>query len=332
MTLDTMLKDLMYRLNMQPSNDGKLEERLTLYLNLSYREVMGQKGISRLRRNVMTMRSRPNTPYAVLPISASRVYTIQDRDNSTTLAEISIADLRAEDPGLTSTGRPYCYAIINQASTMIYHPPGTFGPIFIRSHSPADVTQTVHVRVTYSPYEGGNFEFSAKLNGTAHVQIAPPGGAPGGGFNNITKLFLTDESGNPTTAAGVVEVTDGASIVYAIIEPHEYTYARTTTIHLWPTPTEEYTYHADVEMFLNNLISLADEPFIPEDFHYVIVEGALMKEYERREKTTLYSVARGRYQSGLADLKLFLARKSGIPGVDRIDRFSHLGPYFPPGS
>jgi len=158
-----------------------------------------------------------------LPVSIVRFYIIQDRDNNTVLTEISLADLRAEDPGLTSTGDPYCYAI-------------------------------------------------------------------------------------ETLAIGDI------------------------VIHLWPVPPAARTYHADVELKITDLVADTDVPLFPDDYHFTIVEGALMKEYERREKPTQYSISKSRYQSGLGDLKLFLARKTGIPGRDGASRFSQLGPYFPPGS
>jgi len=57
---------------------------------------------------------------------------------------------------------------------------------------------------------------------------------------------------------------------------------------------------------------LADdaEPFLPEDFHDVLIEGAMSDELRKMEKAELAQIAEGKYEQRLSDLRMFIAKNA----------------------
>lgn len=58
--------------------------------------------------------------------------------------------------------------------------------------------------------------------------------------------------------------------------------------------------------------TLADdaEPFIPTDFHDILIEGAKTEELLKMEKANLASIAEAKFTSRLSDLKMFIAKSA----------------------
>jgi hypothetical protein len=98
---------------------------------------------------------------------------------------------------------------------------------------------------------------------------------------------------------------------------------------LYPTPAAAITYYVDAERDLPVMIHQSDVPILPLRFHRVLVYGALMREYEKRDEDR-YVKAEKKYTKGLSDLRYFvtcppdyLPSRQGPPGRSR------LGGYYP---
>src|SRR5260221_8494845 len=101
----------------------------------------------------------------------------------------------------------------------------------------------------------------------------------------ITKFYIQLGTGATTTAVGNVTLNSVSGLgaeLSRITAGHSY--ARYSRLHLHPTPTQVNTYYADVVLHVEDLANADDEPFLPEDFHYLLKVGAKRKEYDKREK------------------------------------------------
>lgn len=325
MNLATIQSQLYNKLNFKSSPDADVVARLLGFINESQRELLGMKGLDRLRRTILTCASVANSPFAVLPQAAVQVISVMDRTNNVVLSEISLQDLRFTDPGLVATtGYPYEYAVLNLSSP-VTRQPAAAGVLSIVSDSASDgATKTAYVEGVDS---GGNYKTaSIALNGIAPV--APAGSA----WVSITKFYLSLTAGGGTTAAGKVTLSDASANVLGTI-PIGYSHTRYSMLHLHPTPTGVVTYYADVVLHVEDMAYGGDIPLIPEDFHYLLGIGAAQKEYDRREKAQQAGKELLRWQHGVSDLKLFVRRKSGVAiGDRRVRRFSQLGSMYPPGT
>lgn len=71
---------------------------------------------------------------------------------------------------------------------------------------------------------------------------------------------------------------------------------------------------------------LADdaEPFLPEDFHDILVEGAMSDELRKMEKPDLAAIAEGKYEQRLSDLRMFIAKNAYMDVAQGRDKPAQL--------
>ncbi len=81
----------------------------------------------------------------------------------------------------------------------------------------------------------------------------------------------------------------------------------TVTIWLNAVPTTAYVLTADIETTLTTLTS-GLIPAFPEDFHDLLVYGAMATELDKMEKYDLAAKQEALYEKRLSDLRLFLAK------------------------
>lgn len=302
--------------------------RLRRYVNDTYRRILGTRGCGKLRRRTLTFSSVASSPYAVLPQAATNLYTIQDRTNNWLLDPWTLNDLRGRDPGLTSgTANPYAFVVVNYASPVAKQPADA-SELFAKSDAASDgATKTVQLEgLTTGGYTR---TASVAMNGTTAVSL----GATITSWTDVTKFYLAPSSGTTlVTAAGNVTLHEdsGAGTELARITIGR-AFPRYTLLHLYPTPATAQTYYADVDLHIEDMSSLADEPLLPEDFHWILVEGALEMEFVRLGRTEDARDRRSVIKGGVSDMKLFLRRKGGNP-MPRDMRFSQLGSYYEPGT
>ena len=329
MNLYTMQTALYQRLKFAtPPSDSTVTTRLNTFLNESQREIVGMTGMGRLRREVLSFTCTANSPFAAMPASVERIITIQDRVNQIILDEVDIQDIRFDDPGLTATSTlPYEYAVYDYAAATATDPT-TADKLFVKSDSASDgssITAYIEGFVTGGYYQ----KASAVMNGTTAVQFGTLTT-----WTTITKFYISLTAGGTVTATGNITLnqTSGSGTELARLAPG-YDYGRYVRIHLYPVPTQVNTYYADVELHIEDMANAGDEPYLPEDFHWILVSMALAKEYQYRENWTSYESELGRYRNGLGDLQLYLKRRGGVALGDRRRRpFSQLGPDFPAGT
>lgn len=71
---------------------------------------------------------------------------------------------------------------------------------------------------------------------------------------------------------------------------------------------------------------LADdaEPVFPEDFHDILVEGAMSDELRKMEKAPLAQMAEAKYEQRLSDLRMFIAKSAYLDIVQGKDKPGYL--------
>lgn len=293
--------------------------RIRRYINLAYRQVMSTTGMAKLRRQVLPFSTIAGSPFATLPQVAVRIQGIVDRTNNHPLWEMALSNIRRDDPGLlASSSTPRFYDVMGMASP-VTRDPSASGQCTAVSDAAGDTgaTHTVYgefVRGVGYPAIG-----SIALNGVTPVNIGPADSI------QVQKFYT-----GSVAAIGNIVLKDGAGNELARIVAGR-TSARYTRLMLYPTPSAVVVLHADVELHVETLANAQDEPLIPEDFGDVLVNGALYREYKKREKGPLYKAEYGEFRIRLGELRNFVLRPTGS-ATPRPEAFSQLGSNFPAGS
>lgn len=321
------------RLSFAAAPDSAVVSRLRAYINEAYREILGKRSLSRLRRSLLTFSCTANSPFVVLPQAATRVISIQDRVNNWELVEVPFTSIRQGDPGLTSSSAfPDRYAIYNLSAGVALDPDDAGGThLYVASDSAGDTNaKTAYVEGVTA---GGYYRLaSVALNGVTRAEFSPALTD----WKRVTKFYIALTAGGAATATGNLSLYERSAVPpsgqdeLSRITPGR-SFARYTRLHLYPTPTAANTYYTDVELHVEDLANAGDEPLLPEEYHWLLTCGSLMKEYNRRQWPIQFSEEKTRWNDGIGDLVVNLVRlTSGTPPQPR--RFSQLGPYFPPGS
>lgn len=320
-TLGEIELSLYDQLGFELNPDSKITRRVRHNINNAHREILGMYGIgSRLRRQVFPFTTTANSPYAVLPVASVHTFAIVNRTNQQALDECTLEDLRAVDPGLRSiTTTPKKYVSLNKAAA-VAQDPASATELFVVSDSASDGTGLA-VNVEGMTSDGAYRAARVALNGLTRVSL----GATITTWATITKFYLS------AAAQGHVTLQDSSSVELARISPG-MAYARYSRIQLYPTPSAAVQLYADIECHVANMTNSNDEPYLPEDFDWVLEAGCLMREYTKREKLPLFQVEKGRWDNGIKGIRKFINRSSGA--ITRPGRMalSQLGPWFPRGT
>lgn len=325
MNLAGLQATLYDRLSYQSSPATAIVDRLLRFLNETQREILSKRGCSRLRRTVLPFSSVANSPFAVLPQSAVRILAIVDRTNGRPLEEITLADLRSRDPMLTQTASIAYEYVINNLSAPLAQDPTAAATLFTVSDAAGDGnTKKVFVEGVIT---GGYYRTaSVALNGITEATL---------GITNwiaLTKFYIALAAGGATSAAGNIILTQGSAGTELGRIPIGKQFARYSRVQLHPTPTGVATYYADVELHIEDMAQAGDEPYLPEDFHWLLVAGTLMKEYQKRQDSTQWGIESRRFKDGFGDLIAFCRSATGVSQGRGGIRFSQLGPQYPSGS
>lgn len=317
MTLSDIQTKLYDRLNYGQSPPAEVVRRLLGYINDAQRTVLRTRGLSKLRRTVLTATTVADSPYMVLPQAVVRIMGIQDRTSQKSLKEILLPDIRWMDPGLTRiTSSPDCYAVLGFSDGAALQPSAA-AQIYVKSTSASDVSMAAIDVVTSA---GIPRSATVTMTGTTAVAI--------GGTDTVE----VRKFGIQTSALGTVTMHEGSGggteLSRIGIGRNS---ARYTRLHLFGTPSSALTYYVDAEIYVADLVNAWDESFIPVDFHDVLVLGALHREYLKREKYTELNVVKAELKEVMAALIRYAGNRTD-DGRDTRSQFSMLGPYFPAGS
>jgi hypothetical protein len=117
-------------------------------------------------------------------------------------------------------------------------------------------------------------------------------------FVEITKFYIS------AAAVGAVTLHEDASGGTELARiPIGQTFSRYQGIQLWPTPSAAVTYYVDYMRNIPDMSVANDEPLLPEDFHWLLVEGALIKEWTKKDDLDRREAAITDYNNGLSALK-----------------------------
>lgn len=317
MMLSEMLTAIGDRLDYEDSPPTAVTRRLTGFINSTQRQILREKGMSALRRRVVPFVTVAGDPYAVLPTAMTQVLLMVDRTNDRRIIPKDLTWIWERDPGLTLSGPPDVFAVLNYASAVIADPLSTGEAVEAVSSSGADITQTLYVQ--------GITATGAQRSGTIALNGAVPSALPG--INNWVQITRWWLSGN---SAGTVTLSSASGIELGSVVPRTLT-PRYTRVQLNPTPTAVQTLYAFGFVEVPDIVETSDQSLIPVDFVDVLIEGALEKEYLKREKPALAGACRGEKLKILALLRSYLQSPQAAKG-ENANGFSALGPWFPAGS
>lgn len=324
MNLGEISVKLYDRLGYGTSPDSAVVRRIRGYVNDTHRTIVSHRGMAKLRRAVLPCTSVANTPSLTLPQALVGIAVIVDRLNRRNLDLITLQDVRWRDPGQTMiAGVPDAYMVVN-FSAPVASDPTAAATLWAISDAAGDGTG-ISANVEGVTAGGYYKKASIAMNGLTPVQLD----STVTDWLHITKFYLSGgATGNVTLRQASGVGTELARI------PAAHTYARYTQIHLSPVPSTPLTYYVDGEVHLEDMIGPKDEPLLPEDYHDILISGALIKEYTKREKATLLSVERKTYMDRMGDLTAFVKRAQGVArgGQRGSSGFSQLGGWFPAGS
>ena len=305
------------------TNPGpKVSNKYGRWINTIYKELLGRKGLGKLRNTVQPMTTVANDPFAVIPQAVSKIRMITDRLNGIPLSELGIERVRVGDPTLLSfSSTPWGYVQLNLAAA-VARDPSAASELFVKSSSALDTAgQGARLEVVIT---GGYTRFvSIALNGTTAVSIDSTLTT----IVSVTKFYLT----NPAYGNVTLHQTSGAGTELARI-PTGRQYSRYSRIMLFPTPSTSLTYYVDGWLSLYPLEIEVDEPIFPEDYDWLLPSGAITREFLNRGKMLQYRAELDRFNRGYSQMVARLAQMSGPVYPNRGFRFSQLGPWFPVGS
>lgn len=317
MTLTTILAHLYERLNYQSAPAAAVTTRLTNSVNLAYRRILREPGLAMLRDTAAGLYFTASASRSIygLPWSVAAIRAITDRTNDRRLLPASLSDLRAMDPGLDATGTPSCYVPLGMKALGRPLDDDTGESVTIESGAP-DTRTFVGTLLRLS---GIAVPFSGTLNGTTPVAITA--------LTDIVDILTLSLSATSSTLVCTIKgsATGAVGVVY-----YNQTSPSSFNVQLWPTPTAATTYYVDATQRIVDLTA-TESPLLPDEFHDLLVDGALIVEYEKQDDPRLAAV-RDTYQRGLSRLKFWAAAQPDslpVMGHGPAPRTSRLGSWVP---
>lgn len=292
MNLTTLLLECYRRSATSSAPPADVVTRFTGFLNTTHRQMLGLPGFESLRDDTITFASVSGQLYYGLPPVVTRIEAITDRTTMLRLRAMSLDDLRAGDPGLVTSGPSDSYIL--RGLQQVAQQPSVASELFVKSTSAADTTQTATIEGVRT---GGSFKtLTVTLTGTTAKTFS----ATFNDFVEVTKFYLS------AAGAGTITLTQtsGAGTELARLQIGE-TYARYLQLQLYPTPTSAITYFVDYVRTMPEMVNGTDEPLVPDDFHWVLVEGALLKEWTKRDDDRRVDAKR-EYERGLSALRYWV--------------------------
>jgi hypothetical protein len=318
MTLTEIEAECYRQLGFASSPAADVTTRIRANINLIHRRVLRKKSMSQFRQALLPMTTVASSPFAVLPQSAVEILNIAYRASDRNLVEVSLAEIRSYDPGVDSTSSdPTHFAVVNYSSP-VARQPADASQLLVDSDSASD-TSTAYIECIRT---GGYYRAtSAQMTGTTAVNLGPSDTI------EVRKFYMAAVAVGTVT---LVEDSEGGTELARI--PIGRNKPRYTMLHLYPYPSDALTLYVDCELHIEDLANANDEPLFHEDYHEILVSGALEKEYIKREKPALAKEHRVAMATGIAELQLWVHRNPGAWREMNGPRWSQLGPYFPVGS
>lgn len=326
MNLAALQLECYRRLNFTATPAATVVTRLTAYLNEAHRRLLTSPGLEQLRDDATTFASIASQVRYALPPNVARVKALTDVTNQRRLRPLRRGDYRRYDPGVTASGIPDWYIPLSQQSVALQ--PLTATGLWAVSTSAADIT-TLKVYVE-TFLTGGYVHVPAAagtvLTGLTRVQLGARTD-----IVNVAQFYLS------AACAGFVSLYTAVSggVELARIEPGK-TASRWLVLELSPTPTTAITYTVDYTRTISDMSDPTDEPYLPEDFHYLLPMMACRREYVFADDKARYLQMAAEEQEGLRALRAWVLyppdyRVRNSDPAMAIDGGSNLGSFFPAG-
>lgn len=322
MTLGTLLSDLYRRLNYASSPATEVTTRLTAFLNETLQEMLSEPGAGAfLARNEPPPTVASVINQAVYSTTVARIDSIADRSNRERLDLRTVDWYRTVDPDPTAhTGRPTAWVPLGFSPVLVQ--PTAATALYVVSASAGDTTQTAYVETIRTG--GAQTLIPVTLQGLTRAQFGA-----GSDHEQIVKFYLSAAA----QAVSLYTASSGGTLL-ATIPGGGPTFSRYTQFALWPTPSSVITYTLESERDVADMSIATDEPPFPKRFHRILVDGALRREYEKRDQADQSLLAGRRYDAGIRDWRYFVTCPPDYrPSLSRQpERRSRLGGDYPDGS
>lgn len=307
MTRSDLLTSLARRTNKNTTLDTATQNRLVDFLNERQRRILSIPGTQRLRDVSLTLTSVASQADYVLP-NLGKVHRITDTTNDRPLYELSEAEWRAIDPQ-QQEGTPE--AFVWRGRRAVAKQPSNASAILVDSTAAGD-TGTAYIEGMVT----GGYQLTASvtMTGTTAVQFGSLAT-----WERIDKFYLS------TAAVGTVtlheDASGGTELARISIGSTSTDY---TGITLWRTPSaSSISYTVDAQRLAPSLAQSNDVPLLPEEFHDLLLLGALMDEYQHMNDAR-YSVAAEEYRTRERQFRYWLAEAGGSTSAP-FEKPSRLG-------
>ena len=318
MTLTTILADCYRRLNYESSPASAVSTRLTAFINDVQRQILNRHGMESLRRATLTFDSVASTATYALPLTVSRILAMTETTNDRRLDAMGVQEYKSIAPDPTSlTGTPERY--VPMGFSAVSTQPSNASQLLV--DSTAAETPTAYLE---SVRTGGySSSVSTAMTGVTAKNLGPAD------VIAVNKFYLSAAAVGTVT---LVEDVEGGTVLATI--PIGSTFARYSTIALWPTPSAVIPYTVDAEREIPDMANGSDEPLLPNDFHWVITAGVRFLEYEKQDDTARTSRARQEFEQGIKDLRWWLLANpcAVVSANPRRRPASRLGAWYPAGT
>ncbi len=320
MNLTQIINSCYRRLRFTAQPAATIATRIVEEINEVHSDICARPDLQKLRDDTIAITALANKARTGLPPSVSRVNGITDRTNNYRLQEVTLEDLRRFDPAqANTTSYPQFYAVVGNQPVQIQ--PAAATGLWAASTAAGDTTQKIYAEtILTGGYPNAVLQNGTILTGTARVAI----GALTSHIE-VTKLYLD------MPCAGFVSLFDAAVAGNELARfPVGETYSRYLAVEWWPIQTADVTEYADIQRTIFDLVNGTDEPLFPSDFHEVIIQGVLYREYLLTADARM-AVAKANYDRGVQDIIAWVMNDGGrvasLRGVD--SQFNRLGPTYP---
>lgn len=319
----TLKQRLARRLNKNATTlDSATNTRVGDFLNEAHRELLSETGMAKLRDDVLTFATvASQQTYAIPEQGIAKIHRIWEPTTARKLRKRSLAWLREVDAN-PPTGIPDFW--IPLSYTQVAVQPSNASEVFVKSTSGSDTTQTCYVEGVITG--GYRRTASVTLTGTTGVSL----NTAITNFIEIDKFYLS------ATAVGTVTLLEdsGSGTELSRIAIGD-TYAKYLSFLLYQTPSTAVTHSMDVTRGIADMSQDTDEPLIPEDFHDLLLDMAVLKELVKGDDPERYAMTDKHRIKRRNELREWLFT-GGDPGDDEHDdrsgsQSSNLGAWYPAG-
>lgn len=291
MNLTAILLECYRRTGASSTPQAEVITRMTSSVNLTHRQILGTPGFEGLRDDTITFSSVTGQVLYGLPPAITRIESITDRTTMLRLTARSLDDIRGADPGLVTSGLVDSYVIrgYQQVATQ----PIVASGLWAVSSSAGDTTQKVYAEtIVTGGYPQVPVVAGTTITGTTRVQLGTLAT-----HIEVVKFYIS------ATAVGTISLFDAAAAGNELARiPIGGTYARYLQIQLYPTPTSAILYYVDYVRTVAEMVNGTDEPLLPDDFHWLLVEGACLKEWTKKDDDRRVDAQRT-FNQGVSALK-----------------------------